>query len=187
MQGYYFSPPLPVAALEHMLLAGTSLPAPEDGGAPSSTTLLLVDEDPGILEALQLLLLEDGYQILQAETAADGLELLALHDVQIILCDPPVTGPHDTDFLDRVKELHPDTLRIVLSDGDEDALIGTINRGEVHRYYKKPWDDLALRESLRAAFRHYWRLHGSPPGTTERIGGPVPAPSVASRPAIGRG
>jgi diguanylate cyclase (GGDEF)-like protein/PAS domain S-box-containing protein len=176
MQGYYFSPPLPVAALEHMLLAGTSLPTTEDGHALSSDTLLLVDEDPDILEALQLLLLEDGYHILQAATAADGLELLALHDVQVLLCEPPPTGPdEDADFLDRVKELHPHTLRIVLSDGDEAALIGTINRGEIHRYYKKPWEDLALREDLRAAFRHYWRLHRSPPGGTGRF--EVPAAS----------
>jgi diguanylate cyclase (GGDEF)-like protein/PAS domain S-box-containing protein len=163
MQGYYFSPPLPVPALEHMLLAGTGLPAAEDGSCP--TTLLLVDEDQDVLDALQLLLVEEDYRILHANTAAAGLELMARHQIHVVLCDPPRSGPEEIDFLDRVKELHPKALRIVLSGGsDEEALIGTINRGEVYRYYKKPWDDKSLRTSLRTAFHHYWRLHSEPIG-----------------------
>jgi hypothetical protein len=33
----------------------------------------------------------------------------------------------------------------------------------LYRFFTKPWDDEALRGSVRAAFRHYWQLHGMEP------------------------
>jgi len=126
---------------------------------PSRATLLLVDDDPHVLLALQMLLGDDGYRILTAMSALEGFDLLALHEVQVILCDERMPDMTGTDFLARVKEMHPDALRILLSSGaDGEALIASINRGEVYRYYTKPWDAAELRNNLREAFRHYWNL-----------------------------
>ena len=58
----------------------------------------------------------DGYQILSAQSAAEGFALLALHEVHVILCDQHMPVMNGTVFLDRVKDMYPDTLRIVLSD-----------------------------------------------------------------------
>jgi EAL domain-containing protein (putative c-di-GMP-specific phosphodiesterase class I)/ActR/RegA family two-component response regulator len=164
MQGYYLSAPLPVAALEELLLAGKGLPTSSETDA-SPATLLLVDDDPRVLAALQLLLGDDGYRILTATSASEGFDMLALHEIQVLLCDecmPDMTG---TDFLARVKEMHPNALRIVLSAGGGDgALIASINRGEVYRYYTKPWDAAELRNNLREAFRHYWNLQDARTG-----------------------
>ena len=84
----------------------------------------------------------------------------------------PVTVPNSpaaaggSEFLGRVKELYPETIRIILSgDSGLETVLDSINRGAIYRFYTKPWDDAELRENIRLAFHHYWLLHRShPPG-----------------------
>jgi CheY-like chemotaxis protein len=160
IQGYYFSRPLPLPELEKFLREGKRLAAPD--GAPLKT-LLLIDDDAGALTALQGLLDQDGYHILSAQSAAEGFDLLAQHRAQVILCGQRMSPVSGTVFLDRVKDLHPDTFRIVLSDrADTEAIVDAINRGAVHRFYTRPWDDKALRDNVREAFRDYSLLHDMP-------------------------
>lgn len=161
MQGFLYSPALAVPALERLLADGQCLSSVDTTASP--LTLLLVDDDLETLTALTLLLDDDGYRILTASSAAEGFEMLALHEVQVIVCDQRMPGMNGTDFFDRAKEMHPRSLRIMLSSAVDDAsLIDTINRGEVYRYYTKPWDAEHLRRSLRDAFRHYWQLREVP-------------------------
>jgi diguanylate cyclase (GGDEF)-like protein len=159
MQGYYFSRPLTVDSLEQLLRDDARLPLTDDATAPLDT-LLLVDDQEDVSAALRELLAPDGYRILSARTAAEGFEQMALHHVQVIVCDPQADMTSGTGFLDRVKDLYPDALRIVLSACTEtESVIGAINRGAIHRYYTKPWDADALRSNIHDAFRHYWLLH----------------------------
>jgi FixJ family two-component response regulator len=70
-----------------------------------------------------------------------------------------MSGMSGTDFLDRVKEMYPETLRIILSGfTDLKSILDAINRGAIYRFYTKPWDNNAMRENIQAAFRHYWLL-----------------------------
>jgi response regulator RpfG family c-di-GMP phosphodiesterase len=159
MQGYYFSRPLAVDKLEQLLWDDARLPALDETNSPLDTVLLL-DDEPEVLAALRALLEPDGYRVLSAATAAEGFELMALHQVQVIICDPREEMTSGTGFLDRVKDLYPDALRIVLSACSEtESVIAAINRGAVHRYYTKPWDSAGLRSDVHDAFRHYWMLH----------------------------
>jgi DNA-binding NtrC family response regulator len=121
--------------------------------------VLVVDDEAGTADDLQRLLRPDGYRVLSVASAAAGLELLALHPVQVMICDPGSPVISDSDFLDRVKDLHPDMLRIVLSSRvDTDVIMTAINRGSIYRYFTKPFDDRALRIEIRNCFRHYWQL-----------------------------
>ncbi|MBI1985170.1 MAG: response regulator [Rhodospirillales bacterium] len=90
-----------------------------------------------------------------ARSARDGLELLAKNNVGVIISDqrmPEMTG---VEFLKRVKELHPETVRIVLSDHTElQSVTDAINEGAVYKFLVKPWDDELLRANVRGAFRH---------------------------------
>jgi diguanylate cyclase (GGDEF)-like protein len=160
IQGYYFSKPVPVAEFERMLLEDKSLPV-LPGRAEPPRTLLIVDGEDSVLGALTRLLRRDGYRILTATSASEGFEQLAMHEVQVILCDQRMPGMTGTEFLSKVKDMYPDTFRIVLSGyTDLEAILEAINRGALYRFYTKPWDNDVLRENLRAAFRHYWQLHG---------------------------
>ena len=155
MQGYYFSRPLAPEDCAALLQKRPRLKRQEAVGGARQRTLLLVDDEAEIVTALDRLLRRDGYRILTARSARDGLELLAKNNVGVIISDqrmPEMTG---VEFFKRVKELHPETARIVLSDHTElQTVTDAINEGAVYKFLVKPWNDELLRANVRGAFRH---------------------------------
>lgn len=153
MQGYLFSRALPAAEFEQLLAGNKRLPmadAPRDNGR----TLLLVDDEPNILTSLSRLLRREGFQILTATSPAEAFEHLAKHSVQVILSDQRMPEMSGTEFFSRVRQLYPETIRIVLTGyTDLDSVTGAINRGAIYKFLTKPWDDDHLREEIREAFR----------------------------------
>ncbi len=121
---------------------------------PRSQTLLLVDDEPNILSALQRLLRRDGYTILASDDPIKGLEILAERPVDVILSDQRMPGMSGVEFLRRAKEIHPESVRIVLSGyTDLQFITDAINEGAIYKFLTKPWDDEQLREQIREAFR----------------------------------
>jgi predicted signal transduction protein with EAL and GGDEF domain/CheY-like chemotaxis protein len=162
IQGYFFSRPVAPADMAVLVESGRCLPV--DPAAPNqpAQTLLIVDDNPDILWSLDQLFQRDAYQILTAGSATEAFELLALHPVQVILCDQRLPGMNGTEFLGQVKDMYPETIRIILSGYmGLDAVLDSVNRGAIYRFYTKPWDDTQLRDNIRLAFHHYWLMHGS--------------------------
>jgi diguanylate cyclase (GGDEF)-like protein/PAS domain S-box-containing protein len=162
IQGYFYSKPLPPDELSLLVQSGHSLPpSPGDASQPAQT-LLIVDDDVNVLASLHRLFRRDGYQILTAASPTEAFELLALHAVQVIVCDQRMPAMSGTEFLSKVKEMYPETIRIILSGYTGlEAVLDAINRGAIYRFYTKPWDDTQLRDNIRLAFHHYWLMHGS--------------------------
>jgi diguanylate cyclase (GGDEF)-like protein len=160
IQGYYFSRPLPAAQCA-ALLADQEGVATAVAPAVQRRTLLIIDDEPNVLSALQRLLRQDGYHILTAQCAADAFSLLAQHPVHLVMCDQRMDGMSGTEILDRIKDMYPDTFRIILSGyTDLATIMESINRGSLYRFYTKPWNNQVLRDNIRDAFRDYWQRHG---------------------------
>ena len=160
IQGFYFSRALPALELGQMIVAGAGLPPGHDPAAQPAQTLLIVDDDVNVLSSLHRLFRPEGYQILTASTPAEGFEMLALHRVHVIVCDQRMPSMSGTEFLSKVKELYPETIRIILSGYTGlEAVLDSINRGAIYRFYTKPWDDTQLRDNIRLAFQHYWMVN----------------------------
>jgi diguanylate cyclase (GGDEF)-like protein/PAS domain S-box-containing protein len=156
IQGFYFSKPLPPHELEQLLIEDKCLPPGEAAGTHLQT-LLLVDDEVHVTAALIRVLRRDGYRILRAESAEEGLRMLALHEVQVVLSDHLMPGMHGIEFLSKVKALYPDTVRMMLSGYTAvDSIIAAINSGAVFRFHAKPWDADTLRASIAEAFRYHW-------------------------------
>jgi CheY-like chemotaxis protein len=116
-------------------------------------TLLLVDDEENILRALKRVLRGDGYRILTALNAHDGLEMLRQNDVEVIVCDQRMPDVCGTEFLSNVKKMYPDTVRIMLSGySDAVAVTDAINRGTIYKFLTKPWNDEDIRQQVRGAF-----------------------------------
>ena len=161
IQGYYFSRPLPAPEMRALLDSPRLLPASVRPAQPQRT-LLLLDDDAHVLTALARMFRPDGYHVLQALTPDHAFELLALHEVQVVISDQRMPAMRGTDFLQRVKQIHPDTVRIILSGhADMETVIEAINRGAVYRFYTKPWDEHALRRNVQEAFAHQRQLRGA--------------------------
>jgi CheY-like chemotaxis protein len=61
-----------------------------------------------------------------------------------------------TDFLARVKQLYPDTVRIVLSGYTElQSITEAINEGAIYKFLTKPWNDVQLSEEIEQAFQQF--------------------------------
>jgi len=153
IQGYLFSKPLPPEDLAQLLRdrPNLAIPSSRDDG---KQTLLLVDDEINLLSALKRALRGQGYRILTAESAKAAFEVLAQNAVQVILSDSRMPEMNGVEFFERVKDLYPDTIRIMLSGYTElKAVTDAVNRGAVYKFLTKPWEDDPLREEIRDAFR----------------------------------
>ncbi|MBB3121717.1 EAL domain-containing protein [Pseudoduganella violacea] len=154
IQGYYFSRPLAGSEMGMLLQAGTQLPPDSCHAEPRQRVLLLVDDEQNVLSALQRALRGEGYRILCAGTGQEALELLAIHPVGVIVSDARMPEMAGTELLRRVKGLHPEIVRIMLSGYTElSSVTEAINEGAVYKFITKPWDDSLLREHIRESFR----------------------------------
>ena len=113
-------------------------------------TLLAVDDEPNILAALRRLFRATGWRILTAGHAEEALALLAAEPVDAVLSDMRMPGMDGVQLLERVCHLWPRTARLLLTgQADLRSTIDAINRGRLHRYITKPWNDDELLLTLR--------------------------------------
>ena len=72
----------------------------------------------------------------------------------IVISDYRMPEMDGVAFLKALREIQPDTVRIILSGyADMSALIGAINEAKIHRFIAKPWDDYTLCADVRQAFQ----------------------------------
>jgi diguanylate cyclase (GGDEF)-like protein len=153
IQGYYFSRPVPLKDLHRMLAEGKCLPGHLLAGERAERTLMLVDDEANVLSSLRRLLRQEGYRILTAGSGEEALEILATQPADVVVSDQRMPGMSGAEFLSRVRDIYPDTVRLVLSGfSDLEALTDAINQGSIYKFIAKPWDDEALRRVLRDAF-----------------------------------
>jgi len=120
--------------------------------------ILCVDDERNVLKALRRLFLdEDRYEIFTAESGEAGLQLLAQQPaIQLVISDYRMPGLNGVEFLRRVREQWPDTVRMVLSGyADTAAVVEAINTGQIYKFIPKPWNDDELRTTVGKALEHY--------------------------------
>lgn len=155
--GHLFSPPRPAEDLGELIRHRFLLPEAFAATRPERT-LLLLDDESNVLRSLVRLFRRDGYRLLTAGSVREAFDLLANNAVQVILSDQRMPDMNGTEFLERVRDLYPDTMRMVLSGYTDLATItDAINRGAIYRFLTKPWNDDELREHIRDAFRAHER------------------------------
>ncbi|MBP2227899.1 diguanylate cyclase (GGDEF)-like protein [Azospirillum agricola] len=155
IQGYLFSRPVEAADFADQLRRNRTLALPKPEGADGQT-LLLVDDEPNVLTALKRVLRRENYRILTAASGEEALRILALEPVQVIVSDQRMPGMSGAEFLGIARDLHPDTIRIILSGHtDLEAIMEAVNRGSVFKFLTKPCDDETLRRHVRDAFYRY--------------------------------
>ncbi len=172
LQGYHIQRPIPAGDVPALLKGAAPMFSPPEP-LRSVRTLLVVDDEVNVLAAVRRLLRADGYKVLTAQTAEEGFAQLASHEVQVVIADQRLgTTMTGAQFLERVKDLHPRTLRIVLSGyTDLDAVTQSVNRGAIYKFLLKPWDNEHLRNELREAFWHQELNAAVPPGVLDAAAG----------------
>lgn len=114
-------------------------------------TIMLVDDEFDSLEPIRILL-NDEFNVLVAESGKDALKMLETMRAEIVVSDQRMPGMTGVQLLNRVRELYPNTVRIILSAyTDFDAMTMAINEGRVYRYLAKPWNVDSLRVVINQA------------------------------------
>ncbi len=119
-----------------------------------SHTVLLVDDEPNVLNALTRVLRKESYRILTADSAEQAAGLLHDSDVDLIVSDEEMPGMSGTEFLGRVAEQYPETVRIVLTGHPTlPAALRAINEGKVYQFLTKPCNEIDLAITIRRALQ----------------------------------
>jgi two-component system response regulator HupR/HoxA len=123
-----------------------------------TTTVLVVDDETRVLDALEAVLAAE-FRVLRAEGAPAALSLLGSHDVSVMITDYRMPGMTGVELCGRSQEVAPDTLRIILTAyTDVDSLMEAINIGHIWHFVPKPWDPAELLLVVRRAVER-WALH----------------------------
>lgn len=119
-------------------------------------TLLLVDDEVSVLNALKRLFRRAGYTVYTAEGGVEALMLMADNDIAVVLSDFRMPGMTGDELLREVKNRYPDTVRMILSGfADMDVVMASLNDGAIFKFLVKPWENDFLLRQLEEAFEHW--------------------------------
>ena len=133
-----------------------ALPAIAQEPKRTAAPVLVVDDDPVILDALCAQLACDGWEVIACTTPSDALAALRSRTFATILTDQNMPEMKGLEFLTRAREIQPAATRLlitgILSTG---TLVEAINHGEIYRFLSKPWTRAELLVSIRNAVQRY--------------------------------
>ena len=118
--------------------------------------VLLVDDEANILNALARLFLDQDVRVLRAGNGEEALGIVRREPVAVIVSDNLMPGMRGVELLSRVRDLSPDTVRVLLTGyADLPTAIEAINRGEVFRFHVKPWVDEEIIRTVDEGVRRH--------------------------------
>jgi DNA-binding NarL/FixJ family response regulator len=122
--------------------------------------VLFVDDESGVLNAMQRLFHDESYEVITASGGLAALDLLQSNGpVQLVVTDYRMPVMNGAEFLQQVMQRWPDTRRVILSGfPDSDVLLAALNEGRVHRFLVKPWDNDAIKSVVRELLYEYEML-----------------------------
>jgi DNA-binding NtrC family response regulator len=122
----------------------------------SNARILCVDDEPRILEMFSLLL-SSRFQVIAATSGHQGLTLLQDEGpFAVVLSDMRMPGMDGVTFLSQVRQLAPDTIRVLLTgDVDSEIALSAISTGEIYQCVEKPCPLPVLKNVVEAAVEQY--------------------------------
>jgi len=119
-------------------------------------SILCVDDEPRIVEGLAVQLRRD-YQVLAANGGNSALQILKDKGAPaVIVSDMRMPGMDGATLLKHVKQLYPETTRILLTgEPGRDAAIAAVNEGQIFRFLTKPCPPDQLRSAIGAGVVHH--------------------------------
>lgn len=113
--------------------------------------ILVVDDDEPIVKNMRRVLRRKGFtKVISALSGEQGIKLLETTATPffLIMSDQRMPGISGSEFLEKSILLSPESRRMLVTGySDFDAVTAAVNKGEIHQYISKPWDndDLLLR------------------------------------------
>src|SRR3990167_2631846 len=136
--------------------ASAENPAADDRPANTAYRILLVDDEPNVLNALRRVFRQENYAVTMASGGQEALALLRKEPFHLMISDYMMPGMNGAELLKQVKALKPEVIRIMLTGhADTGAVMGAINEGAVYKFILKPWNDDDLRVTVALALEQF--------------------------------
>lgn len=120
-----------------------------------SKKVLYVDDEVINLELFKINFRND-FDVVVADSAAKGLEILQQEEINVIVSDLKMPHMNGIDFIERIKKQNPQKICILLTAFMEsEAMLRAINEELVFRYIMKPWKKDELKEIINSAFKRF--------------------------------
>jgi two-component system, NtrC family, sensor kinase len=120
-----------------------------------SARVLFVDDEDNNLVVCEAVC-ADHFEVLTATSGEAALALMREQEVGVIIADQRMPGMSGVELLERVRIEFPDVVRLLITAySDLPAAVDAINRGQIRRYLKKPWQPDELRAETADALEHY--------------------------------
>jgi DNA-binding NtrC family response regulator len=125
-------------------------------GSPLPGTVLCVDDDMPLLECMRLSLRKIA-SISVANSGRAGLDWIAEHGKpDVVISDMNMPGMDGIAFLSAVRELAPDTTRVLLTgQADLDSAVSAVNQGRIFRFLTKPCRREDLLEAVISSLERH--------------------------------
>ena len=139
--------------------------------------LIFVDDEPLVLEGLHRTLhsMRGEWHMEFANGGAEALQIMAKAPFDVLVTDMRMPGMEGSELLQRVKDLYPQTIRIVLSgQSSRESLLRSI--APSHQFMRKPCTADELKRRITRAFALRDLLEN--PAIKEVISGLVSIPSL---------
>lgn len=136
--------------------------------------ILLVDDDPNLLSSMK----RQFRGKFALETASSGEEAVAHiaagNIPAVVVCDMRMGGMDGVTTLARIKELSPDTVRMMLTgNADMQTAVDAINTGSIFRFLTKPCPPEMMEAGLLAAQEQYRLVTAEKELLEKTLGGSV--------------
>lgn len=123
---------------------------------PPTPEILIVDDEPIVLEALKETLEREGYHVVASTSPVKALAILADRHFAVIISDHRMPEMMGLDFLIESRRIQPHASRVLVTAVLAlPTIVDAINKGEIFRFVAKPW----LREEMLATVRNALQRH----------------------------
>lgn len=113
------------------------------------SNIIIVDDTKGVLTSLQRALRREPYQTFTASGGEEALTILSETPCKVIISDIKMAKMDGFELLEKVKERHPDMLRVALSGhSDVKFILDLVNKRKIDRYLTKPWDIEDIKSTI---------------------------------------
>lgn len=132
-------------------------------GPANVPLVVVVDDDDGILKAVDRTLRKLNVEIVLAHGPAEALRLLSERQAAVVMSDYMMPGMNGIELLSLVRQKWPSTIGIMMT-ACEDIRIAAdaVNRHLVNAFITKPWDTNVLRQAVNDAVETNLRNHAEP-------------------------
>src|SRR5690349_9086455 len=121
----------------------------------SKSRVLVVDDEPGVLLAMEDLL-GDAYEVIKADSPLTALRLIEHEkDLAVVISDQRMPGMNGDELLSLLSDLSDATRVMVTGYAELGSVIRAVNKGRIFAYVTKPWDGDELQMTVQKCVEHF--------------------------------